>query len=126
MRRVTMLLAAITVMVALFAAAAYAAQILGTDRDDELYESNRNDDMRGRDGDDKIFATQFSTQVIPLGDVDHLRGNRHNDELHAEDADTRDEVNGGPGYDKCFITVNSATDKDDWENCEEVNGQIIP
>ena len=47
MRRVTLTLAAMAVMVSLFAVAAYAADIVGTDLDDFLKESQRNDQING-------------------------------------------------------------------------------
>ena len=95
MRRGTMLLAAIAVMVALFAAAAYAATIEGTERSDFLFESQRNDTIEGRAGNDDITAERF-----PF-DADVLIGHSGRDSLNARDGDTRDTLNGGAGLDKC-------------------------
>jgi hypothetical protein len=125
MRRVTMLLAAMGVMVTLFAAAAYAAEIVGTNQNDDLFESDRNDTMYGRDGEDTILATEFSTETIPQGDRDDLFGNRHSDTLNAQDGDTRDSVDGGEGYDFCLVD-DMEGGADDWEDCEVVNGTVIP
>ncbi len=96
MRRGTMLLAAIAVMVALFAAAAYAATIEGTERSDFLFESQRNDTIDGNDGHDKILA-----QTFPY-DVDVLQGHSGRDLLNARDGDRKDTLNGGSGWDKCI------------------------
>lgn len=90
-----MLLAAIAVMVALFATAAYAAEIKGTPQSDFLYESQRSDIIRGLGGNDDLRANEF-----PF-DGDDLRGGTGADELNALDADGRDTLNGGKGFDKC-------------------------
>ncbi len=95
MRRGMMLLAAIAVMVALFAAAAYAANIEGTERSDFLFESQRNDTIEGRAGNDDISAERY-----PF-DVDVLIGHSGRDYLKARDGDNRDTLNGGSGLDKC-------------------------
>ena len=48
MRRVTLMLAAMALMVSLFAAVAYAATIVGTDKNDTITETNRDDTIAGR------------------------------------------------------------------------------
>jgi hypothetical protein len=48
MRRVTLMLAAVAMMVALFAVVAYAAEIQGTENKDLLTESNRGDTIKIR------------------------------------------------------------------------------
>ena len=123
MRRVTMLLAAMAVMVTLFAAAAYAAEIFGTDRNETLYESNRNDKMYGRDGDDDMFATlPIADTPRGFGDVDKLFGQANHDWLDATDEDPRDEPVGGKGTDQCF-----GDDGDEFdESCEFINGAPNP
>jgi Ca2+-binding RTX toxin-like protein len=122
MRKGTVLLAAMAVMVMLFAVAAYAAQIQGTNQDDLIFESNRNDLILGRDGSDNIDATEFGIQDpnFPQGDKDDLRGNRHADVLNSADGDHRDEVDGGTGFDQCTIDVG-----DEWEDCEVLNGTPV-
>lgn len=133
-RRVPMLLSAMAVMVALFAAAAYAAQIEGTDRDETINESNLNDKIAGKDGYDTLNANNFTRAQVPnpRGDRDRLSGGRHPDTLQATDGDTRDVLDGGKGYDKCFGDVltlpntdpnaDPGTDQDRFVNCEEENG----
>ena len=94
-RRAPMLLAAIAIMVALFATAAYAAVITGTSQSDMLFESQRNDTIDGRGGNDDLHAERF-----PF-DRDDLDGGTGTDELNARDADNRDTLDGGMGFDKC-------------------------
>ena len=80
-RRAPMMLAAIAVMVALFATAAYAAVITGTAASDVLIESQRNDTINGRGGGDDLRAGKFEF------DTDDLNGGTGADELIARDAD---------------------------------------
>jgi hypothetical protein len=61
MRRVTMMLAAMALMVSLFAAVAYAANSVGTDQGEILLESDRIDTIIGRAGGDIIDASNFKT-----------------------------------------------------------------
>jgi Ca2+-binding RTX toxin-like protein len=98
MRRGTMLAAAIAVMVALFAGAAYAAvvTIQGTQDNDVLFESPGDDTIDGHDGDDKIWAEAFPY------DVDVLRGQSGRDTLDAQDQDYNDTLNGGANRDRCI------------------------
>ena len=95
MSRVPKLLAAIAVMVALFATAAYAANITGTGVSDILYESQRADTIDARGGNDQLLAGKF-----PF-DKDNLQGGTGRDQLYARDGDTEDILNGGRGFDKC-------------------------
>jgi Ca2+-binding RTX toxin-like protein len=102
-RKAPALLAAIAVMVALFATAAYAAseatEITGTDKGDILYESQqnfRNDNIDGRGGNDTIRAGAFGR------DADSVDGGSGIDTLNAADGDGRDTLDGGTGdLDKC-------------------------
>ncbi|HEY6713063.1 MAG TPA: hypothetical protein VI055_12440, partial [Rubrobacter sp.] len=75
MRRVTLVLTAMAMMVALFAVVAYAAEITGTDADDELWESNRNDQIHALVGDDTINANNFQN----INDRDRAHGNKGDD-----------------------------------------------
>jgi Ca2+-binding RTX toxin-like protein len=109
MRRGTMLLAAIAVMVALFAGAAYAATISGTAERDILVESQLDDVINARAGDDKVKA-QFKQW-----DKDELRGNSGDDLLRADDGDDWDIVNGGAGNEDLCI----GDAEDDFLNCED-------
>jgi Ca2+-binding RTX toxin-like protein len=92
-----MLAAAIAVMVALFAGAAYAAVVTveGTAENDTLFESPHDDTIDGHDGNDKIWA-----QTFPY-DVDVLRGHSGRDLLNAQDRDSNDTLNGGANRDTC-------------------------
>jgi Ca2+-binding RTX toxin-like protein len=106
-RRAPMLLAAIAVMVALFATAAYAAVITGTPRSDFLYESKQNDTIYGRGGSDDLRADRF-----PF-DKDYLKGGTGVDELNARDGDESDTLDGGKGFDKC-----RGDQFDNYKSCE--------
>ena len=96
MRRVTMMLAAMAVMVPLFAAVAYAANSVGTDQGEILLESDRNDTIIGRAGGDIIDASNFRN------DTDVARGNKGADIIYVDDGDNRDTAVGGKGVDRCF------------------------
>ena len=99
MRRGTMLAAAIAVVVALFAGAAYAAvvTIQGTPDNDVLFETPGDDEINGRDGSDEIHAEEYPQ------DVDVLRGHSDRDLLNAQDQDYNDTLNGGANRDTCII-----------------------
>jgi len=88
-----LMLAAMAMMVSLFAVAAYAASIVGTDQAETLSESNVNDTIAGRAGGDTIDASEFA------GDTDKVNGNRGADEINVLDGDTFDTVKGGKGDD---------------------------
>src|SRR5215212_5229018 len=96
MRRVMLMLAAMAMMVSLFAAVAYAASIVGTDEAETLGESNVNDTIAGRAGNDTIDASEFT------GDTDKVNGNRGADTINVADGDTFDTVQGGKGDDTCL------------------------
>ena len=106
-RRAPMLLAAIAVMMALFATAAYAAVITGTPRSDFLYESKLNDPIAGRGKSDDLRADRF-----PF-DKDDLTGGTGIDELNARDGDELDTLDGGKGFDKC-----RGDQFDNYKSCE--------
>ena len=96
MRRVTLMLAAMALMVSLFAAVAYAAEIWGTEANDTILESKQDDRIFGRQGGDEIYAHLFR------GDNDHVEGNRGSDTIYVDDGDNRDTAIGGKGIDECF------------------------
>ena len=106
MRRVTLMLAAMAMMVSLFAAVAYAATIEGTDQSEVLLESDRNDTIIGRAGGDIMDASNFRN------DADVARGNKGADTIYVDDGDNRDTAIGGKGFDRCF------GDAGDDLNCE--------
>jgi Ca2+-binding RTX toxin-like protein len=106
MRKLTLMLAAMGLMVSLFAAVAYAATIEGTDQSEVLLESDRNDTIHGKAGGDIIDASIF------VGDRDEVKGNRGSDTIYVDDGDNRDTAIGGKGFDRCF------GDPGDDLNCE--------
>jgi RTX calcium-binding nonapeptide repeat (4 copies) len=115
MRKVTLMLAAVAMMVSLFAVAAYAAEITGTSEDDNLNESQGNDKIAGHAGFDDLDADVYNINETPggNGDTDEVKGNLGDDFIDAEDGDGRDTVNGGRGVDEC-----QADSGDDVTNCE--------
>jgi Ca2+-binding RTX toxin-like protein len=110
-RRVMMVLAAMAVMVTLFAAAAYAATIEGTSQGDILLDSQLNDTIFGRGGGDEIRADAFGLEgFLTCGDppapcdgadTDVAKGNAGSDFINVDDGDTRDTATGGDGNDFC-------------------------
>ena len=112
MRRVTLMVAAMAVMVSLFAAAAYAATIDGTSQGDILLDSQLNDTIFGRGSGDEIRADAFgaSGTLITVGqppqpccgpDTDVANGNAGGDFINVADGDNLDTANGGNGNDVC-------------------------
>ena len=97
MRKTGMMVAMVAVMVALFATAAYAATITGNNNDNNLFETPGDDRISGRGGADVLDANNFG------GDTDILRGGEGSDRLLANDGDTLDNLNGGPGFDTCVV-----------------------
>ena len=105
MRKGTIMVALVALLVAIFATAAYAASIdcsggtcNGTGENDQLFESSGNDQMYGFRGEDILFAN------ITGGDRDKLYGGRGNDALRADDGDGDDLVEGGRGRnDECTV-----------------------
>jgi Ca2+-binding RTX toxin-like protein len=96
MRRVTLMLAAMALLVGLFAAAAYAATITGTPQPETLLESNRGDTISAFRGNDLIRAGFYGNET------DVAWGNRGSDEIRVRDGDGLDTATGGPGNDVCF------------------------
>jgi|SRR5215216_784789 len=115
MRRGTLMLAAMAVMVSLFAVVAYAAQIDGTLLDDTIKETQRNDQIAGHSGDDEINANVFSVTETPGGDgdVDKVKGNKGEDFIDVADGDDLDTADGGKNTDTCV-----ADPGDNVINCE--------
>jgi hypothetical protein len=103
MRRVALMVAAMALMVALFAAVAYAATIEGTNNNETIIETERNDQISGRGGNDDINAGFYDIGQTPggLGDTDKVKGNRGDDFIDLVDGDNRDTANGGRGIDEC-------------------------
>jgi hypothetical protein len=115
MRRVTLVLAAVAMMVALFAVVAYAAEIEGTLLDDFIKETQRNDQIAGHAGDDEINANVFGVNQTPggEGDVDKVKGNKGEDYIDVDDGDNLDTADGGKNTDIC-----DADPGDNVINCE--------
>jgi Ca2+-binding RTX toxin-like protein len=107
MRRVMLMLAAMVLMVSLFAAVAYAATIVGTRGGDQLFESDRKDTISGRTGKDFIDARMF------VDDTDEANGNRGADIIRVDDGDGLDTVHGGMGIDACVGDFGDELDCED-------------
>jgi hypothetical protein len=108
MRRVMRVLAAMVVMVPLFAAVAYAATIDGTSQGDILLDSNLDDTMYGRGSADEIRADAFGpagfiTCENPCSapDKDVAKGGGGGDFISTFDGDELDTAIGGAGNDTC-------------------------
>jgi Ca2+-binding RTX toxin-like protein len=127
-KRAPMLLAAIAVMVALFATAAYAAEIHGTEKIDYLNESQRGDTITALAGNDEVYAGIYDELDTPRGDGDRDRvhGNKGNDYIDLVDEDGKDIAWGGKGReDQCFgdsTAVGNGGDK--FFGCEYINGEL--
>jgi Ca2+-binding RTX toxin-like protein len=106
MRRVTLMVAAMALMVSLLAAVAYAATIEGTNQSEVLQESSLSDTIKARRGGDAIDATEFSKTTL-TDDTDVVNGNAGDDIIRVDDGDGQDTANGGNGVDFC---VGDATD----------------
>jgi Ca2+-binding RTX toxin-like protein len=107
MRRVTLMVAAVALMVSLFAVVAYAAEIQGTDKRDVLNESTGDDTIHGGDRGDTINANLYGL------DRDEVWENKGHDALNVADGDDADTAKGGDGWDVC------AGDAGDELDCEE-------
>ncbi len=120
MRKVTMMVALVALMVALFATAAYAVDkqcakspCYGTDNRDSLYERGGDgvpDSIYGQARNDYINARSFTN------DEDELFGREGNDTLDARDNDGLDTLNGGKGTDTCYGDAG-----DTFVSCEAIN-----
>src|SRR5215207_10459039 len=118
MRRVTLMLAAVAMMVSLFAVVAYAAELHATENRDLLTESQRGDTIKGLIGDDDICAGPTPATAVPplscsagyslgqtpggLGDRDRVHGNKGDDNIDLRDGDGKDIAWGGKGIDRCW------------------------
>jgi RTX calcium-binding nonapeptide repeat (4 copies) len=119
MRRMTILVAIVALMVTLFATAAYAAAtaVYGTNGDDYVINESSgwvDDRIYGLAGDDYINAVV--TWSTTNSDTDKLFGGKGDDILGADDGDGADLLKGGPGYDRCW-----GTQGDRFASCEEIS-----
>jgi hypothetical protein len=137
MRRVTLVLAAVAMMVSLFAVVAYAAEIQGTEKRDLLTESQRGDTIKGLERGDDICAGPPPSQSLLFcspgyseantstgrGDRDRAHGNKGNDNINVMDGDGKDIAWGGKGIDRCWYdTANVGDGGDKTFGCEFING----
>jgi Ca2+-binding RTX toxin-like protein len=133
MRRVTLVLAAVAMMVSLFAVVAYAAEIQGTENRDLLTESQRGDTIKALSGDDDICAGPNANDCSAgyskdqtsggLGDRDRVHGNSGDDFIDVFDEDGKDIAWGGKGIDDCWGDGTLAGDGGDkFFGCEFING----
>jgi len=104
MRKGTIMVALVALLVAIFATAAYAATITctggtcnGTSRSDTLKESSGDDQMYGFRGADLIDARTYG------GDEDIGYGGGGDDKVKVNDGDFEDTANGGGGSDLCVV-----------------------
>jgi RTX calcium-binding nonapeptide repeat (4 copies) len=116
MRKITLLLSVLALVVALSATAAYAlVTITGDSGDNILRESPEDDIMYGRGGVDVLEAFDFS------GDRDELRGGAGNDNLDAEDGDGDDFLYGGRGNnDVCEVGEGDVPQQAGQRGCEVI------
>jgi len=118
MRRVTLILAAVAMIVALFAIAAYAADIQGTNSTEILNETNKNDQIHALVGDDTVNANVYQS----VDDTDRVHGNKGDDTINLKDADSNDTAWGGRGDDTCFgDTAVPPAESDKFHSCEVIN-----
>jgi Ca2+-binding RTX toxin-like protein len=109
MRKATLVLGVVALVIALSATAAYAVVTIIGDADDNiLTESDGDDIIFGKAGEDGINAFEFAD------DRDELRGGRGNDALDAQDGDGDDLLVGGGGtQDICEVNTD-----DEHRGCE--------
>ena len=116
MRKVMLMLAAVAMIVSLFAIAAYAAEIQGTNSTETLNESNKNDQIHALVGDDTINANLYGN------DKDRGHGNKGDDTINLKDGDPDDTAWGGKGDDTCFgDTALPPAESDEFHSCEVIN-----
>ena len=113
MRKLTLVLALVVVMVPLFAAAAFAANqiiqcagipCIATGRSDLVYErkgNHLNDRILLRGGNDQVLANKYTA------DRDVIRGGSGYDLIYVNDGDRHDRVRAGGGNDKCYVDARS-------------------
>ncbi len=128
MRR-SALLVATTMLLVLVAAGGVALAVTqtcttnpceGTSGPDTLHERavdgyTGTDTIYGKGGDDDIIATKYE------GDPDTLYGGPGVDVLNAQDYSMGDKLNGGKGFDLCYIDLDTSTGtQDTTTGCESV------
>jgi hypothetical protein len=114
MKRIVMLLAAMGMILALFAGVALAKTINGNDRDNVLFGTERADTIRGFGGEDVIFGHDGGDTLIGGRGQDEVFGGNGNDGIKAVDG-SEDLIFCGEGRDRV-----RANPGDDLFNCERV------
>ena len=135
MRRITLLLATMTLVVLVAGGVALAATIVGTDNDETLIGTRYadfiraeggNDVVRGLGGPDQLYGNEGRDEVVGGYGEDKLYGGNGNDRLRSQDIFSqsgayRDVVDCGPGEDFASVDFRDVVHAD----CEEV-GVAIP
>ena len=109
MRKLTMVLALVVVMVPLVAAAAYAANQIIQCAGIPCIATGTQDLVKERIGNrlnDKIYLKAGSDQVRAdkyRADRDLIYGGKGYDLIYTSDGDTHDRIRGGAGKDKCYV-----------------------
>jgi len=115
MRKGTIMVALVALLVAIFATAAYAALIEGGSGNNDLFETSGDDSMFGYRGNDVLDANNFGTSAAP--DDDFAAGGGNNDRVLVNDGDSEDVAKGGAGSsDVCVVTDQSEVGR----GCETV------
>jgi Ca2+-binding RTX toxin-like protein len=114
MKRIVMLLAAMGMILALFAGVVLAKTINGNDRDNVLFGTERADTIRGFGGEDVIFGLDGGDTLVGGRGKDEVFGGNGNDEIKAVDR-SEDLIFCGLGRDR--VRANRG---DDLFNCERV------
>ena len=120
-RKGTMMVALVALLVAIFAAAAYASDQFGGDGNNTLTDNDAtaNDLISGGRGNDTLSANAPNAD----NDADKLTGNRHRDYVSGVDGETDDFVAGNRGNgDTCVLDRDTTTDETDTQGggCETV------
>ncbi len=113
MRKLTLVVALVMLLVPLAAAAAFAADQLiycrsapcyGTSNDDRIYERKGNgvyDKIVMKGGHDLVLANRYTN------DTDIVKGGRGYDKIKVNDGDRHDTASGGSGGDWCIVDARS-------------------
>src|ERR687894_579564 len=113
MRRITTMLATVTLLVALCAGAALAATLVGTNDPDRIVGTPNNDRIEGQGGADFVEGGGGSDLLLGGSGDDHLNG------ISGERSATTDEIRCGSGNDYVVATRTDVVASD----CETVTRQ---
>ena len=129
MRRITLLLATMTLVVLVAGGVALAATIVGTDQDETLIGTRYadfiraeggNDVVRGLGGPDQLYGNGGRDRLVGGYGEDKLYGGNGNDRLRSQDIFSqtgayKDVVDCGPGKDLAAVDFRDRVNRD---NCE--------